>query len=403
MRYLLIPGNNSLSHVAKSLAIKEVLVGRGHEVLIAVSRSSSMFLQKLQMDHCVLPDIQENDEAGLPTVEWFRDTQYIVDCINSEVDLFRKYSPDRVLGLFRFTVKASAQLAGIPYDSLICGCMIPDSQEVLGFADGEPGRGAQQIILNGFYRYAAIKTSIALASFGLEEITDVRYMLKGERTFLWDFPEFLPLPQKPDIIHIGPITWNHWDFDKIDIDAAADGKMPLALVAFGTCKSNVSTAKRIIKILLDLGYRVVFAAGGQKEFFNIMLHEPKVTVCKFAPMNRLLPLSSLLICHGGQMTVFEALRNNVPVFVMPFQPEQSHSGVCLERIGCGRRLVPAQIFQGNPEVYTDALTSMTENEIKSAIDGLVNNPQTKKRLSDIEKAIERCEGLQKLSAMFEAV
>jgi UDP:flavonoid glycosyltransferase YjiC (YdhE family) len=362
-----------------------------------------MFLQKLQMDHFVLPDIQEQDEAGLPTVEWFRDPQYIIDCINAEVDLFRKYSPDRILGLFRFTVKASAQLAGIPYDSLICGCMIPDSQEVLGFADGEPGRAAQQIILNGFYRYAAIKTSIALTSFGLDEITDVRNMLKGERTFLWDFPEFFPLPQSPDIIHIGPITWNHWDFDDIDVDAAAAGNTPLALVAFGTCMSNVSTAKRIIKILLDLGYRVVFAAGGQKEFLDTMLHESKVTVCKFAPMNRLLPLASLLICHGGQMTVFEALRNNVPVFVMPFQPEQSHSGVCLERIGCGRRLVPSQIFQGNSEVYIDALTRVTENELKSVIDGLVNNPQTKKRLSDIEKAIERCEGLQKLSAMFEAV
>ena len=103
------------------------------------------------------------------------------------------------------------------------------------------------------------------------------------------------------------------------------------------------------------------------------------------------------------MTVFEALRNNVPVFVMPFQPEQSHSGVCLERIGCGRRLVPSQIFQGNSEVYINALTRMTENEIKSAIDGLVNNPQTAKRLSDIEIAIERCEGLQKLSTMVEMV
>jgi hypothetical protein len=88
---------------------------------------------------------------------------------------------------------------------------------------------------------------------------------------------------------------------------------------------------------------------------------------------------------------------------MPFQPEQSHSGVCLERIGCGRRLVPPQIFQGNSGVYINALTRMTDNEIKSAIDGLVNNPQTKKRLFDIEKAVERCEGLQKLSAVFEAV
>jgi hypothetical protein len=43
MRCLLIPGNNSLSHVAKCLAIRELLInrGKGHVVLIAVTQKNS--------------------------------------------------------------------------------------------------------------------------------------------------------------------------------------------------------------------------------------------------------------------------------------------------------------------------------------------------------------------------
>lgn len=38
MRFLLIPGNNSLSPIAKCLALEHALGARGHTALIAVSR-----------------------------------------------------------------------------------------------------------------------------------------------------------------------------------------------------------------------------------------------------------------------------------------------------------------------------------------------------------------------------
>jgi hypothetical protein len=400
--FLLVPGNNSLSHIAKCLAIKEALVLRGHEVLIAVSRKSSLFLKNIDIDHYVLPDIQENDAAGLPTVEWFRHPDSIIDCINAEVELLKKYKPHRVLGVFRYTLKASAQIAGIPYDSLTCGCMIPDSQDVLGFASGEPGIEIQQLILTGFYRYAGAKINVALKAFGLDEITDISFMLKGERTFLWDFPEFMPLPKKPDLIHIGPVSWNHWPYDNIDIDSMVDGRHSLAIIAFGTCMTPcVGTVKRLMQMLLDLGYKVLLAAGGQKEFLNIMPHENRVTTHIFVPLHKLFPHTSLLISHGGQMTVFEALQNNIPVIVMPFQPEQAHNGVCLERIGCGCRLIPSQIFQGDSAVYIDAMNRMTDTEIKTIISRVTDNPRTAGRLDEIKANIQQYRGVEHLAAMLE--
>jgi UDP:flavonoid glycosyltransferase YjiC (YdhE family) len=398
--FLLVPGNNSLSHVAKCLAVREALNLRGHKVHIAVSKRSSRFLKKIQIDHYVLPDIQESDGSMLPTVEWFRHQRNIIDCIKAEVEMLRQLRPDRVLGIFRFTLKASAKLTGIPYDSLTCGCMTPDSQEVLGFAGGEPGMEQQRTILEGFYRYAGAKLSDAYESFSVNGVSHVLSALKGEQTFLWDFPEFMQLPPGNNYIYTGPFSWNRWPYDNINIDSIADGSR-LAIVAFGTCVSQAGTAMRLVPLLLELGYKVLIAAGGQKNVLEDMPRSPRVITLTYAPLHKLFPQASLVVSHGGQMTVFEALQNRIPAIIMPFQPEQAHNGVCLERLGCGSRLVPSRPFQGNPAVYINALKFMTDEEIKTKICGLVDNPQTAKRLEDNKCVMGRYEGIEKMVTMME--
>ncbi len=401
-KYLLMPGNNSLSHVVKCLAVGEVLTARGHEVRVAVGRKHSRFLTKLSIEHFVLPDIQEVDESGFPSVEWFRQPRLITDCINEEVRLLRSYQPDRVLGVFRFTLKSSARIVGVPYDSLICGCMIPDSREVMGFAEGEPGRDIQRIILEGFFRYAGARLGAALPAVGLPQSNDdIRHMLKGERTYLWDFPEFAPLPQHPGLIHVGPLSWNHWPYDSVDAGILTRGDRPLAVVAFGTCTICLAAVKRIITVLLDMGYRILLAAGGQPELLSILPDDPRVITCAFAPLHRILPYAALLVTHGGQMTVFEALQEGVPVLVMPFQPEQAHNGLCLERLGCGKRLVSAEPFQGNSTVYMNALDRMTDDEIGARIRSLVLAPHIKGRLSETRDIIRRYGGAEALADSLE--
>jgi hypothetical protein len=81
----------------------------------------------------VLPDIQEIDRSPYPTINWFRNRDHILKCIYAEIALIKKYKPDRVLGVFRFTLKAASAVCKIPYDSLACGCMLPYMSGALGF------------------------------------------------------------------------------------------------------------------------------------------------------------------------------------------------------------------------------------------------------------------------------
>lgn len=396
MRLLVVTANNSLSHVAQGLALVRALTDAGHEARIAVSRQRAPFVEQVGVQPAVLPDIQESDAATLPTVEWFRKPGTILACIRAELDLIKSWRPDRVVGILRFTTKAAAQAARVPFDALACGCMLADCPDVLGFAPGEPELERQRSYIDGFFRYAGAQTSKALKSLGLGRVRDVRTMLEGERTFLWDVPEFQPLPARKHRSHVGPVTWHDWPREALSLDALRDGPGPLAVVGFGTCPSSGASARRIVGALLDQGFRVLLAAGGQRELRAAAPADPRVTTCGFAPLRELLPVTSLLVCHGGQLTIFDALRAAVPVLVMPLQPEQAHNGVCLERLGCGGRLVPPQPFLGSSRVFVDALARSTDAELGERIERVTRSSRVKQRLAATQTLLAGYQPLETL-------
>jgi len=402
MKYLLVPENNSLSHVAKALAIREALMNRGHEALVAISEKRAWFLRQMDVPYVVLPDLQESDGSGFPSVEWFRRPGTITHSVEAELQLLRQYRPDRVLGVFRFTLKAAAQLAGIPYDSLVCGCMLPGASEALGFAPGEPGSERQREFMQGFFRYAGLRLSQGLAPFGLPPVGDCRDMLVGDRTFLWDFPGFLPSEQDPvpGAVHIGPIPWNRWPFDARKWEQLETNGWPLAVVSFGTCVGEAEGAIRLVRILGRLGYHVLLTAGSRLSLMERLRPEPWLTICEFAPLHRLLPTAELLVSHGGQMSIFEAMAHKIPVAVLPFQPEQAHNGVCLERLGCGRRLVPGRPFLGDPTIYLDALAQRGDDELAELITELTDAGR-RENLAAAARNLEHFRGVDDLVPLME--
>jgi UDP-N-acetylglucosamine:LPS N-acetylglucosamine transferase len=399
-RYLLIPGNNSLSHVAKCLAVSESLAKRGHTVQLAVKPEYASFLRQLGIEPITLPDIQQADNSPFPTIAWFRDTERTAACIQAEADLIRKFQPDRVVGTFRFTLRASTALAGVPYDSMICGCMLPEYGGGLGFAAHERGARDQAIILDSFFRYAGGALSKAYAQFNVNGVTDARQALRGERTFLWDFPEFMPLPFQAGCDYVGPISWNHWPHDESESAPLLRDNCRLAVLAFGTGAQYKGVIQRLARILIKLGFRVAVACGGQ-ESVDRNGYDPAIVLLRYAPMNLLLKRASLLVTHGGQMTVFEALGSGVPVAVMPFQPEQAQNGVCLEQIHCGQRLIPSQVFQGDPMTYVAALDQISDDDLASRFTALVEDAEVRRHLAAMGPTMAKYGGAEALASMLE--
>ncbi|MBN1905696.1 MAG: glycosyl transferase [Deltaproteobacteria bacterium] len=398
MKLLIIPGNNSLSHGLKSILIQQNLNLYGHESLIAICADKAEFYKEYKASYHVIPDIQEVDCSAYPTINWFRDREHIIRCINAENSLIEKYKPDRVLGVFRFTLKAASSICNIPYDSLACGCMLPHISGALGFHNDADDPENNRAFINMFFRASGMKMNRALSMLGIKPVDDIRDMLVGERTFLWDFPEFMPLPEKKGFIHVGPLSWNKGKYKDMDLNLSANDSKPLAVMAFGTCNGNIAQMIRLKDILCKIGYKVIVAAGGQEKLYSLFKNDSDVNSYLFAPIDKILPHASLVVCHGGQMTIFEALANGVPVAVIPFHPEQAHNGICLERIGCGRMLTPVCRFVGNPSVYEDAFEKSCNDSIKAKIIDFVENPDTIKNLKRFKGILSGYNGIETLTA-----
>ena len=101
------------------------------------------------------------------------------------------------------------------------------------------------------------------------------------------------------------------------------------------------------------------------------------------------------------MTLFEALQREVPIFVIPFQPEQDHNGLCLEHIGCGLRLVRHQPFRGDSSVYMDRFNRMSDEEISQKIEMFMNRPDLRENLSKLSGAMKQYNGVETLAGFLE--
>jgi UDP:flavonoid glycosyltransferase YjiC (YdhE family) len=401
MKFLILPENHSLSHIAKGLAVAEVLQAKGHEVLLGVSEARAAFLEGRGVPWRVLPDLQDSDRSGYPTVAWFRDPRRLEACILAEVALMEAFRPDRVLGVFRFTARASTHLAGVPYDALNCGCMLPEYEEILGFAPEDPGREEQAFYLRAFFGFAGNRASRALEKLGLAPVPDLRSLLKGDRTFLWDIPEFAPLPAGTAATYVGPVLWHGWSQDALDVEALLAASHPLAIVTFGTCVNSARASCRLVSVLLDMGFQVLLAAGGQTTLLDEVPRHPRLTVCNFAPLHLLYPRAALTVCHGGQLTLFEALAGRSPVLVLPLQPEQAHNGLCLARLGCGRSLVAPQPFLGHTRAYTDAFEALDDGALRSLIETFLAAPGLDDRLASAQALLQAYQGVQTLASWME--
>ncbi len=397
MRLLLLPGNNSLSHVAKCLALRECFRERGHAITLAVSGQRSPFLRLLDVPHEVVPDIQEADLGAAPSIAWFKDPGRFRRCVEAELELIRSLAPDRILGVFRFTSGVSARIAGLPYDALLCGCMLAQYRAPLGFETGEPGSERQHRYLRIFRDVCAPRVSQALAAFGLPPVSDLRELLAGERTFLWDPPEFSPLPPLPAVYRVGPIWWTGWPRNGFDLGAALAAGSPLAVVAFGTGDAPLAVVERLVPLLVRLGYGVVLAAGGHERLLSLFRGERHVARFRFVPLQEVLPRAALLVCHGGQSLLFEALRHAVPVAVMPLQPEQAENGRTLERLGCGARLVRSVAGTNDPYLYLRALAARSDDALATILDRLTRDGEIRSRLEKRAAVIRGYDGAREMA------
>jgi MGT family glycosyltransferase len=151
----------------------------------------------------------------------------------------------------------------------------------------------------------------------------------------------------------------------------------LIYVSLGSLGSaDIGLMKRLISVLGQTPHRYIVSMG--PAFKEIALAENMVG-SEFLPQTKIIPQVDLVITHGGNNTVTEALHFGKPMIVLPLFWDQYDNAQRMHELGFGIRLA----------TYT-----FTDQEMTDAIAALINDQELRARLAGVGESIRSRNGTE---------
>jgi MGT family glycosyltransferase len=122
--------------------------------------------------------------------------------------------------------------------------------------------------------------------------------------------------------------------DRLAMEELAE--RPLVYLSLGSLGSgDVGLMQKLIDELADAPYRVIVSMGPQHAELELA---PNMAGAEFLPQVSLLPEVDLVVTHGGNNTVTEALHFGKPMVVLPLFWDQYDNAQRIDETGFGKRL-----------------------------------------------------------------
>ncbi|MBA2756999.1 MAG: glycosyl transferase [Chloroflexi bacterium] len=157
----------------------------------------------------------------------------------------------------------------------------------------------------------------------------------------------------------------------------------LSLGSLGS--ADVSLMQRLVDLLATTEHRVIVSKGPLAD--EIELHDNQ-TGEGFLPQPAILPQVDLVITHGGNNTVTEALHHGKPMIVLPLFWDQVDNAQRIDETGLGRRL---------------STYGFRDEELTDAIDELLADEPLARRLGAMSARISRTMGTAAAADLIELV
>lgn len=379
MRILCIPYSHTFSHLARPLAVGAELLRRGHEV--AFAGSSDKLKHAKEAGFAVHPlfevdphTLYGNIRAG--KLRFVSDSD-LEGMVEADLELMRRFRPDVVLTDGRFSAQISSQLLGIrhaaivnvsstayraqPYIPMfdrIPQAVAPDASTLRGWLD----------VLNLNLEMTVFDT--VMSSFSRwtrkhalsRKVTATNCLAGVDLTLMADIPEYFPtrnLP--PDHHYVGPITWSLKGPEPVGWNPGTHGG-PCLYVTMGT-----TGIPEFFPLLVDLlqreGVGAVISTGGQVK--GLLSPDPAIWIGEFVDGDIVLPQCDVVVCHGGNGTIYQALQHGKPLVGMPSIPDQAFNMRRVEALHVGRTLAWKD-FQHRPSSIIDEVRKILDTPDYSA-------------------------------------
>jgi MGT family glycosyltransferase len=347
---LLFADANFLAHVSRQLEIGKILRDeRGFDVRFAADGPYVKLLREAGFEVDYVYTVPKDTtlelarRASVMDPFWWHKT--VMRSIRSDVDVIRKHRPDVVVGDMHWSLRASAVECGVPYVSVVNGAWMRNLDHKLRAFDDHflttlfgvkfaerslPFLKRQLLSLWAFpYRMWKKQGDHAVA---VETLYDI---LEGDLTLLADIPEFCPTKDLPDNArYVGPILWNV-PLPEPGFLSRLDPDRPTIYVSMGSTGKK-SFFEMSLAAFTGTPYQVVMTTG------EIELAKAKAPenffITDFAPGLAIMKRSDLVLNHGGNGTIYQALTAGIPIVGIPTHVDQQLQLQLCERWGVGKKL-----------------------------------------------------------------
>jgi MGT family glycosyltransferase len=223
-------------------------------------------------------------------------------------------------------------------------------------------------------KYAAMGYTDVRKQHGLPPLRDGWLANEGDITLLADLPEFMPVVRStpPSFRYTGPLLWEaniglpHW-FSRLE---------PGRPTIYFTMGSTGDTRffQEAVRVFGNTDFQVLITTGGLAEIPN---PPSNVFIAKYAPGEALMAVSDVVVSHGGNGTIYQALSCGVPIIGFPAIFDQE---VNMRRV----RALGAGIQMSNKNYDGDSLGS--------AVHAVLNEPAYRERCRQLAARISRMDG-----------
>jgi MGT family glycosyltransferase len=197
-------------------------------------------------------------------------------------------------------------------------------------------------------------------------------------------------PDEVDYARANPLTgWTNLQTSVRATDAAYEiepGDGALVYLSLGSLASaDVELMRGLVDTLAGTPHRYIVSKGPQHDQITLA---DNMTGAEFLPQTSILPQVDLIITHGGNNTVTEALHFGKPMILMPVFWDQHDNAQRIHETGFGIRL----------DTYARA-----PEELTGAIDTLLGDDALRARLDTTKQRLQAASGTETAADAIEQV
>jgi len=374
MKVLVFAYTHTLSHLSRCLSVAMELRAKGHEVIFAGESPKISFItgQGFPVVPCHEPDpdlLFENIRTGKMR---FVDEAEIYRMMEADISTIREINPDLVVSDGRFTAGLSTHVTGVRHAAIVnVSSTEYRALPYVPFFDWIP-LGLVSRASDTWTLLNRLNLKLEMALF--DNVMNVFTKLSGQYrlprpvtatnclagkdiTLLADIPEYFPTHNLPASYHyVGPLTWkpdssppSWWPPEKT--------ATPMVYITMGT--TGVPELFNAIADLMPTApFRGIVTSGGQGS--RMASIQGKVYLEQYLDGDLVMESCDLVICHGGNGTIYQALSHGIPIIGIPTIPDQQFNMRRVEALGAGKSLGLKELLQ-NPLRLIDLAKEILSN------------------------------------------